>query len=165
MLASGHRKAGLSVQPQPRPLRRQSPTCRSEGRLHGRETRAPEARGGVAAPQLGWGGSWVLSPCLAHLGGAWGGSLGGDRRGARPAGPWLGSGASPAHTRRSLRRPRPEAIAEPGNCRGGEPTFAPTARTRPPFPAEVTPSAAAGGGPRCQRWCWWRWERRYCQLA
>lgn len=154
LLASCHREARLSVQPQPRPVRRPSPTRRSEGRLHGRETRAPKAREGVATPQLGWGGSWVLSPCLTHLGGAWGGPSGGEWRGTRPAGRWLGSGASPAHTRRSRRRPRPEANAEPGNCRGGEPTFAPTARTRPPLPAEVTRPAAEGGGPRCQRWGW-----------
>lgn len=164
LLVSCHRKARLSVQPQPHPLLRQSLTRRSEGRLHGRETRAPKARGGVATPQVGWGGSRVLSPCLTHLGGAWG-SSGGEWRGARPAGPWLGSGATPAHTRRSRRRPRPEANAEPGNCRGGEPTFAPSARTRPPLPAEVKPFAAAGGGRRCQRWWWWRWEWRCSQPA
>lgn len=61
---------------------------------------------------------------------------------AQPAGERLGSGASPA----APAAPPPEADAGPGNCRGPEPTFAPTAGTRSPFPAEVTSPAAAGGG-------------------
>ena len=101
-------------------------------------------------PNRGGEGARSAPPCLTHLGGACGPS-GGERRGARPARRRLGSGASPAHTRRSPRRPRPEADAEPGNCRGGEPTFAPTARTRPPLPAEVTPAAAAAGWRRRRR--------------
>lgn len=52
------------------------------------------------------GGSWVLTPSLTHLGGAWE-SPGGEWGAPRPVGRRLGSGASPAHNRRPLRRPRP----------------------------------------------------------
>ena len=52
------------------------------------------------------GGSWVLTPSLTHLRGAWG-SPGGEWGAARSAGRRLGSGASPAHNRRPQRRPQP----------------------------------------------------------
>lgn len=39
----------------------------------------------------------------------------GEWVGTGPAGERLGLGASPAHTRRTRRRPQPETNAEPGN--------------------------------------------------
>ena len=95
----------------------------------------------------------MLTLSFTHLGGARG-SPAGEWGAARPAGLRLGSGASPAHTRRTQRRPRPKQT-QTRKLPNREPTFAPTARLCPYLPAEVTLRQLRGaedGDERKRRW-------------
>lgn len=152
-------KAGRSRSPAPGERPGARPSRSSSRTSWGSESHPPVTRAGNQGregqrrrrdPHLARGRSRVFSPRLTHLGGATGPG-GGEWGRARPAGERLGSGASPAHTSRTPRRAHPDTDAGPGNCRSPELTFAPTARTRSPLPAEVTSYCSRGNKPELSK--------------